>query len=338
MGDANGTPFRTVGVLGNGGWGTALALVALRNHATTRLWGIEDDYVAECARRRTNSRYLAGVKLPDDLLVTSDAAEAFDGVDLVVSVVPTQFLAATLELVRDALPPVPILSCTKGIEQGTRRRPSEVVAAALPGRPLAVLSGPNHAEEVALGRPATAVVASHDEHLRDGVQRLFSDPRFRLYASDDVLGVELAAAVKNVIALAAGMVDGLELGDNAKAALITRGAAEIGRLGTALGAHAETFSGLAGIGDLIATCVSRHGRNRGVGERLGRGETLQDVLDSMLQVVEGVATTSGVVELARAKGVEMPICEVVERILWEDLPPAKALDALMTRELRDERE
>jgi len=339
VGDANGTPFRTVGVLGNGGWGTALALVALRNHAATRLWGIEDEYVAACARTRSNPRYLAGVELPPDLLVTADAGAAFGGVDLVVSAVPTQFLAATLDLVRDALPPdVPVLSCTKGIERETNRRPSEILAAALPGRPLAVLSGPNHAEEVAVGRPATAVVASHDAATRDGVQRLFSDPRFRLYASDDVLGVELAAAVKNVIALAAGMVDGLELGDNAKAALITRGAAEIARLGRAMGARPETFSGLAGIGDLIATCVSRHGRNRGVGERLGRGEALGDILASMLQVVEGVATTRGVVELARAHDVEMPICEVVERILWDDLPPRRALDELMTRELRDERE
>jgi len=331
--------FRTIGVLGNGGWGTALAIVSLRNGATTRLWGVEHDYVEECARTRTNPRYLPGVELPADLLVTGCAGTAFDGVDLIVSVVPTQHLAATLELVAEHLPPgAPVLSCSKGIERETRRRPTEVLAAALPDRALAVLSGPNHAEEVAIGRPATAVIASHDAEMAKNAQRLFSDPRFRLYASDDVLGVELAAAVKNVIALAAGMVDGLELGDNAKAALITRGAAEMARLGVALGARAETFSGLAGIGDLIATCVSRHGRNRGVGERLGRGESLDDILASMVQVVEGIATTRPVVELARTHEVELPICEAVQRILYDGLSPAGALDELMTRELRDERE
>ncbi len=331
--------FKTVGVLGNGGWGTALAIVSLRNGAETRQWGIEDEYVAECAKKRTNPRYLAGVELPDELLLTSNSEEAFQGIDLLVSVVPTQYLAATLDLVLEHVPAgVPVLSCSKGIERRTQRRPTEVLATALPRHPLGVLSGPNHAEEVAIGRPATAVVASKDADMAQSAQRLFSDPRFRLYATDDVLGVELAAAVKNVIALAAGMVDGLELGDNAKAALITRGAAEMSRLGVALGARQETFSGLAGIGDLIATCVSPHGRNRGVGERLGRGESLDDILASMVQVVEGIATTRGVIELAHAHDVELPICQAVQRILYDGLSPAGALDELMTRELRDERE
>lgn len=329
----------TIAVLGNGGWGTALALVSCRNGAHTRLWGIDAPYVAETAASRSNPRYLPDVPLPDDLLLTSDAGAACAGADLIVSVIPTQFLRPTLVMIHDALPEgTPLLSCSKGIERGTLRRPTEVVTEITGDRPVAVLSGPNHAEEVARGRPATAVVACADEPIREGIQHGFSDPRFRLYGTDDVVGVELAAAVKNVIAIAAGIVDGLELGDNAKAALITRGAVEISRLGRALGAQQETFSGLAGIGDLIATCVSSHGRNRRVGERLGRGETLQQVLDSMVQVAEGVETTRGVVHLAERAGVEMPIAAVVHRILFEGLGPRAALDQLMTRELRFERE
>ena len=327
-----------IAVIGDGGWGTALALVAHRNGARTRLWGIDDAYVEEMRARRENPRYLPGVRLPEDVQLTADAAAAAEGAQLVVSAVPTQFLRATMTGVRGALPDgVPVLSCSKGIERGTLRRPTEILGEILVARPLAVLSGPNHAEEVAIGRPATAVVACRDDEVTRGVQRLLSDPGFRLYGSSDVVGVELAAAVKNVIAIAAGMVDGLELGDNAKAALITRGAVEISRLGVALGAREETFAGLAGIGDLIATCVSSHGRNRGVGERLGRGETLREILDSMLQVAEGVETTRGVVELAERHEVEMPICAVVHRILFEDLAPRDALRELMTRELKSER-
>ena len=326
-----------IAVLGNGGWGTALALVAHRNGADTRLWGIEAPYVAETAKLRENPRYLPGVVLPDDLLLTSDAAAACAGAELILCVVPTQFVRPTLIAVADGLPAdVPIMSCSKGIEKGTLMRPTEIINELAGPRPLAVLSGPNHAEEVALGRPATAVVASPDPAVRDAIQSRFSDPGFRLYGSDDVVGVELAAAVKNVIAIAAGILDGLELGDNAKAALITRGAVEISRLGVGLGARPETFSGLAGIGDLIATCVSSHGRNRRVGERLGRGERLEDVLGTMVQVAEGVATTRSLAELSKKVGAEMPICEVVHRILFEGLRPRDALHQLMTRELRQE--
>ncbi len=329
----------TVCVLGNGGWGTALALVALRNGARVRLWGIDAPYVAETRTLRENPRYLPGVTLPDALELTSSAHEACDGAALVLCVVPTQFLRATLTGSTGALRPgLPVVSCSKGIERGTLLRPTEIVRELTGERPLGVLSGPNHAEEVARGRPATAVLACADASVRDRVQRLFSDPGFRVYGSDDVLGVELAAGVKNVIAIAAGILDGLDLGDNAKAALITRGAAEMARLGRALGARPETFAGLAGIGDLIATCVSRHGRNRRVGERLGQGERLEDILGTMVQVAEGVETTRSVVALAARSGVEMPICAVVHRILFEGLRPRDALHELMTRELRLERD
>jgi glycerol-3-phosphate dehydrogenase (NAD(P)+) len=326
-------------VLGNGGWGTALALVALGNGHDVRLWGIEPDYVEETARTRANPRYLPGVKLPDALLLTGDAAAAARGATLLVSAVPTQYLRATMTSIARLLPAgVPVVSVTKGVENATLRRPSEVLAETSGPRPVAVLSGPSHAEEVARGGPTSVVVASADGRLCATVQRVFGNERLRIYASDDVQGVEFAAAAKNVIAIAAGACDGLGLGDNAKAALITRGNAEITRLGRALGARPETFAGLAGIGDLITTCTSRHGRNRSVGERLGRGETISQILGSMVQVAEGVRTAESIVQLARSKGVEMPICEQVHRMLSGGQRPEVALRELMTRTPRPERD
>lgn len=333
------SPVRTVAVLGNGGWGTALALVAHRNGARVRLWGIDAAYVAETARLRENPRYLPGPEIPADLLLTSDAGAACADADVIVSAVPTQYLRATLRGVADAVPAgTPVLSVTKGIENGTLERPTEILATTLGPRPLGVLCGPSHAEEVARGATTSVVVASDDGDLRKGVQTLFSDEAFRVYRIHDVVGAEIAAALKNVIAIAAGICHGLELGDNASAALITRGNAEITRLGVQLGAEPETFSGLAGIGDLIATCLSRHGRNRAVGERLGRGELIDDILASMVQVAEGVRTAESVLELARREDVEMPICEQVARVLFDAHRPRAALRELMTRAPRHERE
>jgi glycerol-3-phosphate dehydrogenase (NAD(P)+) len=331
--------IRRVAVIGNGGWGTALALVALRNGAEVSLWGIESDYVAETARLRENPRYLRGVELPADLVLTGDAAAACGAAELIVSAVPTQYLRATMERVAADVPAgIPVVSVSKGIENGTLARPSEILLETLGERPVAVLVGPSHAEEVARGAPTSVVVASSDAALRGGVQRLLSDEAFRVYRTDDLVGAEVAAALKNVIAIAAGICTGLELGDNALAALITRGNAEIARLGRALGARPETFSGLAGIGDLITTCMSPHGRNRSVGVRLGQGERLKDILASMVQVAEGVRTTESVVELARREGVEMPISEQVARVLFEDHRPRTALRELMSRAPRSERE
>jgi len=331
--------LRRVAVIGNGGWGTALALVAERNGAAVALWGIETDYVAETARTRENPRYLPGVELPERLLLTGDAAEACCGAELIVSAVPTQYLRATMESIADAIPRgTPVVSVSKGIENKTLRRPTEILLETLGERPVAVLVGPSHAEEVARGGPTSVVVASADEELRCNVQTLFSDENFRVYRTDDLVGAEIAAALKNVIAIAAGICTGLGLGDNALSALITRGNAEIARLGRALGARAETFSGLAGIGDLITTCTSRHGRNRSVGMRLGQGERLQDILDSMMQVAEGVRTTESAIELARREGVEIPIAEQVARVLFDDHDPRTALRELMTRAPRSERD
>jgi glycerol-3-phosphate dehydrogenase (NAD(P)+) len=329
----------TVCVLGNGGFGTALALVALANGHDVRLWGIDVDYVAETAKSRANPRYLPGVALPKSLLLTSDGAAAARGATLLVSAVPTQYLRATTTRLAPNLPPrVPVVSVSKGVENATLHRPSEVLAETLGARAVAVLSGPSHAEEVARGGPTSVVVASTDAALAKLVQRVLGNDRLRIYASDDVLGVELAAATKNVVAIAAGVCDGLGLGDNAKAALITRGNAEITRLGRALGARPETFAGLAGIGDLITTCTSRHGRNRGVGERIGRGETIDAILSSMVQVAEGVRTAESVVALAKSVGVEMPISEQVHRMLFGGQKPGDALRELMTRTPRPERD
>lgn len=335
--NAGGGRDETVAVLGNGGWGTALGLIARRNGAAVRIWGIESDYVAETARTRRNPRYLPGVEIPSDVLLTADPADAARGATLLVSAVPTQFLRATFAKLAPSMPAgVPVVSVSKGLENGTLERPTQILAEMLPGRSVAALSGPTHAEEVARGLPSTAVVAADDTALAARIQRAFSCDCLRLYASDDVVGVELAAAVKNVIAIAAGVCDGLGLGDNAKAALITRGNAEMTRLGRAFGAKPETFAGLAGIGDLITTCTSRHGRNRAVGERLGRGETIQDILSSMVQVAEGVRTADSVVSLAHKLGVEMPISEQVRRMLFDGQQPRAALAELMGRPLRSE--
>ena len=326
-----------VAVLGNGGWGTALALVAYRGGAEVRVWGIDAEYVAETRRTRLNSRFLPSARIPDDLVLTSDPAEAAGGATLILSAVPTQFLRATTTRLAPAIPPsVPVVSASKGLENGTLLRPTQILVETLGERPVAALSGPTHAEEVAHGLPASAVVAAADPALAARVQQVFSCDSLRLYASDDVAGVELAAAVKNVIAIAAGVCDGLGLGDNAKAALITRGNAEITRLGRVLGAKPETFAGLAGIGDLITTCTSHHGRNRAVGERLGRGERIDDILASMLQVAEGVRTAESVVALARRLGVEMPISEQVQRMLYDGQQPRAALAELMGRPLKSE--
>jgi glycerol-3-phosphate dehydrogenase (NAD(P)+) len=327
----------TVCVLGNGGFGTALALVLDRNGHEARVWGVDAAYVAETARTRQNPRFLAGVAVPPSVLLTSDAAEAAGGAVLFVSAIPTQYLRSTLTRLAPAIPAgVPVVSVTKGVENETLLRPTEIVAQALGARPVAALSGPSHAEEVARGGPTSVVVASADPALAARVQGVFGNDRLRIYASDDVLGVEFAAAMKNVIAIAAGVCDGLSLGDNAKAALITRGNAEITRLGRALGAKPETFAGLAGIGDLITTCTSRHGRNRGVGERIGRGEKVADILGSMVQVAEGVRTAESIVALAKTRGVEMPICEQVRRMLFEGQRPEVALRELMSRAPRPE--
>ncbi len=328
-------------VLGDGGWGTALALVLHHNGHQVTLWSKFPEYAQYVSRKRENPKFLPGIKLPRTLKVTSDLQTL--NYELIVMAVPTQFcrsvlaeLRSTHHATRSTLPP--IVSVAKGIEQTTLKRPSEIIKEVLdyPNDKIAVLSGPSHAEEVARKKPASVVVASANKKLARDLQSIFSNEYFRVYTQDDVVGVETAAAVKNIIAIAAGICDGLGLGDNAKSALLTRGMVEIARLGEALGGNRKTFFGLAGIGDLITTCISPHGRNRAVGVRIGKGETLKQILKSMQQVAEGVWTTKAVMSLVRKHKVEMPITQEVYNILFKNKSPIKAVYTLMTRRPKGE--
>ena len=331
---ADRTRVRRAVVIGDGGWGTALALLLVRRGIETTLWSHAREYSEELAATRVNSRFLPGIALPAALRFTADAYSACDEVDVAVSVVPTQFLRGVAERFEDALPGnVPIVSATKGLEIETLHRPSEILLEVLGRRPICVLSGPSHAEEVARLKPASVVAASEDGELARWVQEAFNSENFRVYSSSDPIGVELGGALKNVIALAAGIGDGLELGDNAKAALVTRGMVELARVGTSRGARLETFFGLAGIGDLVTTCCSQHSRNRALGEAIGRGESLEAILARVKTVAEGVWTTKALFgpesELA---DVSMPIAAEVHAVLFERKDPRDAVADLMRRD------
>ena len=329
-----------VTILGHGAMATvAAALLVDLGHAVT-MWGAHATSVERLQRNRDNGRLLPGGRIPDAVRLTAGDADAFADATLVVTSVPTQHTRSTWQRVGRHLPGgVPVVSLSKGIEVDTLLTPTQIVADVLGDRTpaVAVLSGPNIAAEMVLGQPATAVAASADAALADRVQAAFNAVRFRVYTNPDVAGVELAGAVKNVVALAAGMLDGIGAGDNAKAALVTRGLVEITRLGTAMGADAATFAGLAGLGDLITTCVSRSGRNRSVGEQLGRGGKLADVLAATSSVAEGVPTTRAVVRLADRFGVEMPITRGVYAVLFDGRDPRSALTDLMSRDPKPER-
>ncbi len=327
------TTSERVLVIGDGAWGTALALQLVAGGVPTVLWSAFGERSAEMTRTRANERYLPGVPLPDALELSADPFEAARGVQLVVSVVPTQHLRSVARRFEDAIDGrTPIVSATKGLEIETLRRPTEILVDEMGARPLCVLTGPSHAEEVARGLPASLLAASADADLANLVQRLFGGANLRIYTSGDALGAELAGALKNVIAVAAGVGDGLALGDNAKSALVTRGLVEMARLGVAMGARPETFFGLAGLGDLVTTCFSRHSRNRSVGERLGRGESLESILQSMSAVAEGVATTRALFgPESEGRAALMPIAEQVHAILFEGKDPATAVADLMSR-------
>lgn len=321
-----------VSIIGDGGWGTALGLVLHRNGHRVRIWGPFPSYLEQIVAHKENIKFLPGVPLPADIGWTSDRAEAVFGADLVVLAVPSRFYR---QVAREFAPFVPsaahIVSVSKGLDQQSHQRLTEVAEEELGRGPIAALSGPSHAEEVARGIP-TAVVAACADHARAVVvQAAFNSAEFRVYTSDDVIGVELGGALKNVIAIAAGISDGIGYGDNTKAALITRGLAEITRFGVALGARAETFAGLSGVGDLIVTCASKLSRNRAVGERLGRGESLSEILTSMEQVAEGVWTCRAALDTARELGIETPIIEQVVSVVHEGQDPRSAVQALMTR-------
>jgi len=325
-------------VIGDGGWGTALALVLQGNGHAVRVWGPFEEPLQAIREKGENETYLPGVPVPPDIQWTSDAEAAVADAELVVLVVPSRFYRTVLEQFRPLIPAgVLLVSATKGFDEQTGERMSQTAEAVL-GRAVTVLSGPSHAEEVARGVPTAVTAAAADPAAAEAVQQAFMSPSFRVYSSDDLIGVELGGALKNVIALAAGINDGLQLGDNSKAALMTRGLAEISRLGIALGAHPETFTGLSGLGDLIVTCASRHSRNRSVGERLGRGESLEAIMGSMKMVAEGVWNSTAARELARRAGVDAPIIEEVWNVVHGGKPPAEAVRDLMQREARSERD
>ncbi len=329
-----------VGVIGAGAWGTALAhLMATKGDSVT-IWAYEPEVVEEINEHHENRTYLPGIELPPNLSATGDLAAAVTGRDLVVSVVPSHVLREVMGQVAPHLPQgVPIVSATKGIENRTLMTMSEVIEDVLPmvyHPMLAFLSGPSFAREVGMLQPAAVSVASRFEKLAEQVQRMMASPYFRIYSSNDVAGVELGGALKNVIAIAAGAASGLGLGTNTGAALITRGLAEISRLAVHRGANPLTLAGLSGMGDLVLTCTGKLSRNRSVGESLGQGKILVDIVRDMRQVAEGVKTAKSVYNLARREEIEMPICNMVYRMLYEDLAVPEAVVGLMTRKLKRE--
>jgi glycerol-3-phosphate dehydrogenase (NAD(P)+) len=326
-----------IAILGAGGMGTALALLFHRSGRNARLWSRSADHASELTATRVNHPHLPEISIPEPILITADPATAMADADLIVAAIPSLYLRATLQSLAPSIPrDVPFLSVIKGIENVTFERPSEIIVEIAGARPVAVLSGPGHAEEIARGLPASLVVAGGSDALNRQVQDALSHETFRVYTNPDAVGVELAGALKNVMGIAAGICDGLGFGDNAKAALLTRGLVEMVRMGVALGGIAETFYGLAGMGDLITTCYSPFGRNRSVGARIGRGETLQQILLEMVNVAEGVPTTRSVHHLALERGVPMPITAELYEILFEDKNPRSAVSDLMVRLPRGE--
>lgn len=319
-------------VVGDGAMGTACAiLLASKPDHQTTIWCQFESNRASLIEKRENVKFLPGVPIPPIIAIESDFERVKD-VDCFVVAVPTPYLSATLERLAPAWPPdPPIVSVVKGMEQKTFRAPTQIITAVLGERRLAVLTGPSHAEEIARGMPASVVAGSGDVRLAANVQQWFSTDRFRVYRTHDMRGAELAGAIKNVIAIAAGICEGLNFGDNARSALMTRGLVEMTRFGVAFGAEPATFYGLAGLGDLITTCISPHGRNHRVGLAIGQGKKLSEILASTEQIAEGVWSTRSVHQLAVKKGIDMPVTAELFQILFEDKDPRKAVDDLMRR-------
>jgi glycerol-3-phosphate dehydrogenase (NAD(P)+) len=319
-------------VVGTGAMGTVLAQILSANSVNVSMLAASDERAEELIQRRENKRYLPGIRLHSRVSVTSNVAAAMASTELIISAIPCQYLRRAWERYGPSAPSdVPICSVTKGLELETMRRPSEIIAENAPDCPVAILSGPSIAHELARCLPATVVVASDSADVCELIQSTMSTSWFRIYTNADVLGVELGGAVKNVIAIAAGILDGLQAGDNAKSALVTRGLVEISRLAIALGARAETFVGLAGLGDLITTCISPHGRNRSAGERIGKGVSVDDVVSQSTSVIEGIPTTRSVLKLAEQRNVEMPITRAVYDVLFNNVEPLAAITGLMQR-------
>ncbi|MDN3513615.1 MAG: NAD(P)-dependent glycerol-3-phosphate dehydrogenase [Candidatus Brocadia sp.] len=331
--------IKKVTIIGNGGWGTTLAILLHKKGYEITLWGADALYVEHLREKKENVKFLKGVPIPDGICITSNISDQLAGAHLIISATPTPYLRSVLMKFKGlCIHGVPIVSVTKGIENDTLMRPSEIITDVLGKQPVSLLLGPSHAEEVARGLPTTIVASSKDGNLARVVQEVFTTDRFRVYTNPDMIGVELGAAMKNVIAIAAGICDGLKFGDNSKAALISRGLVEISRLGIAMGAQRSTFSGLAGLGDLITTCISPFGRNRRVGEQIGKGKKLQEILGKMEQIAEGVWTTKSVMTLSHKLNVEMPITKEIYNVLFHDKNPLEAVSNLMMRAPKSEME
>ena len=339
--------FKNVAIIGDGGMGTVLGMLLCDKGIAARIWGYDRRQLAQIEAHRQNKKFLPGYPLPESIAFEPDDGCIMVAADLIVSAVPCQFIRHVWTRLRDYVPEdVPIVSVAKGIENDTLLRPTQILAEVLHSahkgkghdrcERLAVLSGPTIADELARKLPATACAAAADEALAEQVQRTFSVSWFRVYTNTDMVGVELAGAMKNIIAIAAGIIDGTGAGDNAKAALLTRGLAEITRLGIAMGALPQTFSGLTGLGDLVTTCISPTGRNRSFGERIGKGQTVDRAQHANESVVEGIATCKSVVALARQYDIEMPITQAVYEVLFENKPVQKAIADLMRRQLKAE--
>lgn len=340
MPSSDSSPSLTL--FGAGSWGTALAVHLARSGRSVTLWARRPEAAAALQQTRRNPRYLPDAEIPASVTITSDLAAAAAASDLWALAVPSQVLRhVAADLAPHVRPNVAVVSLAKGIENDTLMTMSQVLHDVLgdalgDAERIGVLYGPSHAEEVAEERPTTVVAAAPHPAVAERIQDAFMTDRLRVYVNTDVIGVEIGGSAKNVLAIAAGISDGVGYGDNAKAALVTRGIAEIRRLGLALGAEPQTFAGLAGIGDLVVTCMSRHSRNRHLGEQIGRGQTLDDVLDRMDMVAEGVRTTQSIHDLAQRHGIEMPITEAVYKILFEGKRPHEMVEALMTRSAKRE--
>lgn len=329
---------KKVTVIGDGGWGTTLAILLNRAGCRVDVWGAFPDYLHILNTKRENPKFLPGVKIPQTISFNADIKKAVDGAYIIILAVPSQYMRGVLQKLKGtSLSGVIVLSVTKGIEHKNLKRISEIINEELGQVRLAVLSGPSIAQEVAQGVPTSVVVASHDLKVAQEIQEAFSSLRFRVYTSDDIIGVELGGSLKNIIAISAGICDGLGFGTNTKSAVLTRGIVEITRLGVALGAKKETFMGLSGMGDLMTTAFNSKSRNHFVGEQIGRGKKLEEILKNMEMVAEGIETTKSTRELAQKNKIEMPITNEVYAVLFEGKNPLEAVSDLMNREKKQEK-
>lgn len=328
---------KSIGVIGDGGWGTTLAIILAQKGLDVTLWGAFPDYIEILKAKRLNSKFLPGVKIPHEVKITSSLDEAVENNDIVVLAVPSQYMRSVLTRITACkLSGKVFVSVAKGIENKTLKRMSEIIHELLGSVQIAILSGPTIAHEAAKGIPTTIVASSQDMAVAKEIQSVFMTDRFRVYTNNDIIGVEIGGSSKNVIAIAAGISDALGFGTNAKAALLTRGLVEMARLGVAMGAKKETFYGLSGLGDLATTCISPYSRNRHFGEEIGKGITSKDALKESEMVVEGVATTESAYELAKRFKIEMPITSEIYKVLYEKKDPKKAVHDLMTRSPKEE--